>query len=72
MIDQNFQPLGTTQDKVAHLLALVFFPLVSWSACLHLLDWHDGLGKSGVIPCVLIGSIVALIVISSQSIWFGA
>ena len=64
MIDQNFQPLGTTQDKVAHLLGLVFFPLVSWSACLNLLDWHDGLGKSGIIPCVLIASIVALIAIN--------
>ena len=63
-MDHNFQPLGTTQDKVAHLLVLVFFPLVSWSACLHLLDWHDGLGKSGIIPCVLIGSITALIVIN--------
>ena len=27
MTDHNFKPLGTTQDKVAHLLALVFFPL---------------------------------------------
>ena len=64
MIDHNFQPLGTTQDKVAHLLALVFFPLVSWSTCLNLLDWHDGLGRSGIIPCVLIASIVALIAIN--------
>ena len=63
-MDHNFQPLGTTKDKVAHLLVLVFFPLVSWDVCLNLLDWHDGLSKSGIIPCVLIATIVALIVIN--------
>ena len=63
-MDHKFEPLGTTQDKVAHLLGLVFFPLVSWNACLNLLDWHDGLGKSAIIPCVLIAIVIGLVMIN--------
>ena len=64
MIDHNFQPLGTTQDKVGHLLALVFLPFMTWNACMHLLDWHDGMGKSAIIPCVLIAIVIGLSMIN--------